>query len=78
MKITMKNWKTTCSALIVVICGFVLFDPQYFPAIVVSISKYVALGGIASFGVSCKDFNVTGGTITQPTVPNPPTLEEKK
>jgi hypothetical protein len=56
----MKNWKTTISALIVVICGFILFDPQWFPEIVVSIAKYVGLGGLAAFGLSAKDFNVSG------------------
>jgi hypothetical protein len=58
----MTSWKTTVSAVIIVICGFILFDPQWFPLILVSIAKYVGLGGVAALGISAKDFNITGGT----------------
>jgi len=56
----MKNWKTNLSALVVVICGFILFSPQWFPPLAIDIAKYVALGGVAAFGISAKDFDKSG------------------
>lgn len=56
----MKSWKTTVSAVLTAFFLFVLFDPQWFPAWLVSLSKFGAAGGLVSFGISAKDFNVTG------------------
>jgi hypothetical protein len=56
----MTSWKTTVSAIVIVICGFILFDPQWFPAIIISMAKFIGLGGVAALGISAKDFNVTG------------------
>jgi hypothetical protein len=74
----MKNWKTSVISIITALLAFVAFDPQWFPLWMVSVAKFAALGGLAGLGLLAKDSNVTGGTISQPTVPNPPTLTEKK
>ena len=73
----MKNWKTTLFALVTAFFGFVLFDPTWFPSIIVSIAKFGAAGGLVGLGLFAKDNNVTGGTVSQPTVANPPSLIEK-
>lgn len=52
-----EHWKTSASALVTVASGFVAFSPQLFahwPA-VVEISKYIALGGLASLGITAAD-----------------------
>lgn len=51
------NWKTSVSALVSVAAGFVAFSPDlftHFPA-VVEIAKYIALGGVASLGITAAD-----------------------
>ena len=73
----MKNWKTTVFSIITAFFGFVLFDPQWFPPIIVSVAKFGAAGGLLGLGLSAKDNNVTGGTVAQPTIANPPVLVEK-
>jgi|WetSurMetagenome_2_1015567.scaffolds.fasta_scaffold316425_3 hypothetical protein len=74
----MKNWKTFLCACITAFFAFVLFDPQWFSPLIVSVAKFGAAGGLVAFGLFSKDHDVTGGSITQPTVPNPPTLTEDK
>jgi hypothetical protein len=63
----MENWKTTASALVTAIFGFILFSPEYFEQVpwLVSIAKYFAAGGLIGLGFSAKDSNVTGGTVQQ-------------
>jgi hypothetical protein len=73
----MKNWKTSLSAVVTAFFMFVLFDPQWFPLWMISIAKFASIGGLISMGINSKDRNVTGGTVTQPTVSNPPSLLEK-
>jgi hypothetical protein len=74
----MKNWKTT---LIGVLAGFIplgqgllqgLYAGQHFDW-----SKIGIGAGIMALGSLAKDFNVTGGTVSQPTVANPPSVIEK-
>lgn len=66
----MKNWKTT-------LVGAIL-------AVIIAVQPLITTGQIdwkqvgfaalvALFGFVQKDNDVTGGTTTQPTVPNPPT-----
>jgi hypothetical protein len=74
----MKNWKTFLFACITAFFAFVLFDPQWFPPIIISIAKFGAAGGLVGLGLFAKDSNVTGGTTTQPTVANPPSIIEKR
>jgi hypothetical protein len=74
----MKNWKTTLFACLTAFFAFVLFDPQWFHPVLVSIAKFGAAGGLVGLGLFSKDNNVTGGTVSQPTVANPVSLIEKK
>jgi hypothetical protein len=74
----MKSWKSSLAALITAFFCFVLFDPQWFPAIIISVAKFGAAGGLIGMGLFAKDFNVTGGTVSQPTVANPPSIIEEK
>jgi hypothetical protein len=57
----MPNWKTSIFALISAVAGFVLFSPQYFPPWAIDAAKYIMVGGLAAFGFSAKDYNVSGG-----------------
>lgn len=58
----MRSWKTTLSAVMTVLAGFVLFSPNTFKEwpIVIEVAKYIAAGGVLSLGISSKDYNVTG------------------
>lgn len=70
----MINWKTTAfgiASIVVYVVGF--FFPQYKTFTEGLVAILVAGGFLVA-----KDSNVTGGTVSQPTVPNPPTLTEKK
>jgi hypothetical protein len=51
------SWKTSASAVVTAIAGFIAFSPELFSRwpIVLQISKYVALGGLASLGISAAD-----------------------
>ena len=55
------SWKSTLFAGITVVAGFVLFSPQWFPPVVIDVAKYVTLGGLAAWGYTTKDFDVSGG-----------------
>ena len=58
----MRSWKTTISAVVTVLAGFVLFSPETFKTwpVVIEIAKYIAAGGVLALGISSKDYNVTG------------------
>ncbi len=60
----MTNWKTTFSAILSALAGFVLFSPQLFPPWALDVAKYIMLGGLVAFGVSAKDFT-THSTVAQ-------------
>lgn len=59
------NWKTTVSSLITAVAGFVLFSPEFFSPLAISVSKYIMAGGLVGMGLAAKDHNVTGGTKLQ-------------
>ena len=63
----MKNWKTTASGALTAFFGFVAVSPALFSRWpwLVEFAKYVALGGMASFGFAAKDKDVTGGSRPQ-------------
>jgi hypothetical protein len=63
-----KNWKTTVSGLVGAGAGLVLYLQMYIhePAWLVGIASFAAIGGFATIGLSAKDFNVTGGSVGQP------------
>jgi hypothetical protein len=70
----MKNWKTSLFGVLGVV-SFVVgyFYPQYREFFTGLTAALVAAGFL-----SAKDNNVTGGTVTQPTVANPPSIIEKR
>ena len=57
----MNNWKTTITALISALAGFVLFSPQYFPPYAIDVAKYIMVGGLMTFGLVAGDYNVSSG-----------------
>jgi hypothetical protein len=67
------SYKTTISAAVSAVAQFVLFAQQlqyiHFPNWALALALFASLGGLAAFGVTAKDSNVTGGTIGQPSSP---------
>ena len=64
----MKNWKTTAVGIVLAVTGFIAFSPKNFggeEAIIVELSKYIHMGGLAALGIVAKDYNVTGGSENQ-------------
>ncbi len=62
----MKNWKTTISALVAAVAGFVAMHPMYtahYP-IINDIAGYIMVGGLAGIGFAAKD-STTHSTIEQ-------------
>lgn len=59
------NWKTTVSACVTVLAGFVALHPEYFSSLISDIAQYITLGGLAAFGLAAKDKDITGGTRAQ-------------
>ena len=60
-----KNWKTTSVGIVLAITGFIAFSPKNFggdQAIIVELSKYIHMGGLAALGIVAKDYNVSGGS----------------
>ena len=52
----LKDWKTTLPFVVAAVASFVVNSPQYFPPIVVDLSKWLislglTLGGINAMGV---------------------------
>ena len=66
------SWRTTVFGLITALAGWVVFSPEIFQQWpwVVSLAKYIMLGGIASTGLAAKDSNQhsTQAEVTQATV----------
>lgn len=64
------NWKTTLTAAISAAASFVLFAQfahyTTFPPLVVGVAAFAQIGGLTAFGIVAKDYNVTGGTVGQP------------
>jgi hypothetical protein len=55
-----RNWKTTATGILLSVTGFVAFSPDTFggdKAFIVQVSRYVHLGGLATLGITAKDFN---------------------
>jgi hypothetical protein len=55
------SWKTTLTAAITAVAGFVLFSPELFAdyPIVVQLSKYIGAGGMIAFGIVSRDNKVS-------------------
>jgi hypothetical protein len=60
-----QNWKTTTAAALSATASFVLFSHVLeviaWPAWVLALAMFAQVGGLAAFGITAKDFNVTGG-----------------
>jgi hypothetical protein len=59
----LKNWKTTTVGIVLATTGFIAYSPKNFggdQALIVELSKYVHMGGLATLGIVAKDYNVTG------------------
>ena len=52
----MRDWKTTLISAATAFFSFVLFSPEYFPDILISVSKFAFAGGLAWLGVSAADY----------------------
>ncbi len=73
----MKSNKTTILGLLTILIAVLNAAQEYLTGQPVSLST---LGMAFTSGVgllAAKDHDVTGGTITQPTVSNPPSVETK-
>ena len=57
----MTSWKTTVTAAITAVAGFVMFSPELFSdyPIVVQLAKYIGAGGMIAFGIVSRDNKVS-------------------
>lgn len=65
-----KNWMPAVAAIVSAIASGMIFM-QFggfadFPRWVLGILAFIQAGGTAALGVTAKQFNVSGGTISQP------------
>lgn len=77
------SWKTYLSGIIAAAPTFVLWAPTvyptiHFPPMVMAIAAFVQMGGIVAMGRNAKDYNVTGGTIGQPSTPSALTVANQE
>ena len=51
------NWRTSASAVMAAMLGFVAMSPEFFAhwPVLIAVAKYASLGGLVAFGVSAKD-----------------------
>ena len=68
-----KNWMPTVAAAVSAVASLMIFM-QFggfadFPRWVLGILAFVQAGGTAALGVTAKQFNVTGGSVGQPSTP---------
>jgi hypothetical protein len=67
------SWKTTVTSIIAALSAFVMFAQQghyiEFPMWVTAVALFTFTGGLAAFGITAKDSNVTGGDKGQPSTP---------
>lgn len=63
----MRSWKTTASASLSAFASFIIFSQELhyvtWPPVVLALAMFASVGGLAAFGMSAKDHNVTGGDI---------------
>ena len=66
----MKNWMPTVSAVVSAVASYIPFAESggfaHFPPWVNGIAMFVQMGGLISLGITAKQYNVTGGSIGQP------------
>ncbi len=53
----MRDWKTTTAGLVLVVAGFVTFQPELFVRWpwAVALAKYAMIGGFGALGIAGKD-----------------------
>jgi len=68
LKALLANWQPTAASMVTAFFGFVMLYPKWFTSVpwLVDVAGYAALGGLVAFGITAKQHNVTGGTVTLP------------
>lgn len=60
----MRSWKTTTASAVTALTSFVLFSHELhmvvWPQWSLAMAMFANIGGLAAFGISAKDYNVTG------------------
>lgn len=68
-----KSWMPTVSGLVSSAMSFVitaqLLGWMTFPKPLIAVALFAQIGGLASLGITAKQYNVTGGEIGQPSTP---------
>jgi len=63
----MNSWKTTTSGLVSALMSFILFSEAMkmivWPQWVLAVALFALVGGLAVFGITAKDYNVSGGKL---------------
>ena len=55
-KIFGANWRTTLSAMITAIAGFIATNPEFVHNdFVVKVAQYICLGGLTALGINARD-----------------------
>lgn len=54
-KVFGPHWRTTLSALIAALAGFVVANPGDFAPLIVHMAQFVAFGGLVSLGIQAPD-----------------------
>lgn len=56
------SWKSTVIGAMTAFFAFVLFTPESFQEwpILIALSKFAVIGGLAGLGIVAKDYNVSG------------------
>jgi hypothetical protein len=67
---TTKNWMPTVAAVVSAAASLMIFM-QFggffdFPRWVLGILAFVQAGGTAALGITAKQYNISGGTVSQP------------
>lgn len=63
MEMTLANWQPKVIGVLTAFAAFVEFDKAiHFPHWVESLANFLMIGGLAAFGFTTKQWNVTGGT----------------
>lgn len=67
------NWMPTVAGLISAATSLVMFLQQggyyQFPMWAIGVAMFANVGGLAGLGIVSKQFNVSGGTVGQPSTP---------
>jgi hypothetical protein len=60
----MRSWKTTLAGAVTALTSFVIFSQELhmlvWPQWAIAVAMFANVGGLATFGVVSKDYNVSG------------------